>query len=97
MTPREASEGAQEEVSPHYQNTDDGEIITTRQSEEGVRRTDQRWLLQPDSQGKVVRHPDQRWLQNRVPRWRMPRKKLKPPQETRRQDPQSQIFLRKDK
>ena len=35
ITPREASAGAQEEASPHYQNMNDGEIITTRQSEEG--------------------------------------------------------------
>ena len=34
LTTREVPEEEQEEVSPHYQNTDDGEIIATRRSEE---------------------------------------------------------------
>ena len=35
ITQREASAGAQEEASPHYQNTNDGGTIATRQSEGG--------------------------------------------------------------
>ena len=53
--------------------------------------------MQPDSQKKVLRHPDQRQLQTCILTWRRARRILKPPQETRLQDSQSRIFLRKDK